>query len=306
MTRTTLRTALAAAPAERPFLVLAEFLPEGGQNPANIARFLADHAANASALPAGFSLVGVMLPQSPNGVPSISPADVFAALERDGLCPGTRFHPPCHGQGPERRRHQLILAGLQKLGLETVLALTGDRPVSGKGVFEVDSPGLIEMIKEMNAESFSRSAPGRFDGVHQFFVLAAVSPFKYTEASQVQQYIKMEKKIRSGADALITQMGWDSRKSEELFRYLDEKGIRTPVFGNVYLLTTATPAPRLMFEGKLPGCFVTAELFEKIGKETPDRHRERAALQVAMYKDLGAAGVDVGGLAELRRHCPRS
>jgi 5-methyltetrahydrofolate corrinoid/iron sulfur protein methyltransferase len=292
-----LRKRLETPAGERPFLVLAELMPLPGGEIRPIEEFLSSYTEKRQTLPAGFALAGITIPQSPNGVSSISPADIYSVLELRGLPPGLDFVPHVTAKDQNVEGIKTYLTGLQKLGLETVLALTGDRPVSGKGVFEVDSPGLIELIKEMNAESFSRSAPGRFDGVHQFFVLAAVSPFKYTEASQVQQYIKMEKKIRSGADALITQMGWDSRKSEELFRYLDEKGIRTPVFGNVYLLTTATPAPRLMFEGKLPGCCVTAELFEKIGKETPARHRERAALQVAMYRDLGAAGVDVGGLA---------
>ena len=68
----------------------------------------------------------------------------------------------------------------------------------------------------------------------QFFPGAAVSPFKYTEASQMQQYYKMEKKIACGAEFLITQVGWDWRKSLELFTYLqggrpDRAGVRQRV-----------------------------------------------------------------------------
>jgi hypothetical protein len=33
-----------------------------------------------------------------------------------------------------------------------------------------------------------------------------------------------------------------SRKSQELFGYLQEESLETPVFGNVYLLSSATPA----------------------------------------------------------------
>ena len=256
MTRTTLRTALAAAPAERPFLVLAEFLPEGGQNPANIARFLADHAANADALPAGFSLVGVMLPQSPNGVPALGPAEVFAALDRDGKWPGLDVIPHVTAKDHNRDGIRSGLIGLRTLGIETLLALTGDKPAAGTGVFDVDSTGLIEIVRELDLDAYQRAKPGHLDRVKPFFVLAAVSPFKYTEGSARQQYLKMAKKIRSGADVLITQMGWDSRKSEEIFRVLRDERIDVPVFGNVYLLSTTTPAPRLMAEGKLPGCVV--------------------------------------------------
>ncbi|NLH44414.1 MAG: dihydropteroate synthase, partial [Planctomycetes bacterium] len=129
---------------------------------------------------------------------------------------------------------------------------------------------------------------------------AAVSPFKYTEPSQMQQYYKMEKKIACGAEFLITQVGWDWKKSLELFRYLKEvfppQEGSIPVIGNVYLLSTLTPAPRLMHDGKLPGCFVSDELLAKVQSERVDDHIERAAQQVAMYKGLGAAGVDVGGV----------
>jgi hypothetical protein len=112
----------------------------------------------------------------------------------------------------------------------------------------------------------------------------------------MQQYFKMEKKIRCGAEFLITQVGWDWKKSLELFTYLKENHIDTPVIGNVYLLSTITPAPRLMHDIKLPGCFVSDELLEKVLSESVDEHIERAAQQVAMYKAMGAAGVDIGGV----------
>jgi 5-methyltetrahydrofolate corrinoid/iron sulfur protein methyltransferase len=70
------------------------------------------------------------------------------------------------------------------------------------------------------------------------------------------------------------------------------------VFGNVYLLSTLTPAPRLMHDGKLPGCFVSDELLAKVQSERVDDHLERAAQQVAMYKALGAAGADLGGVPD--------
>jgi 5,10-methylenetetrahydrofolate reductase len=39
----------------------------------------------------------------------------------------------------------------------------------------------------------------------------------------MQQYFKMEKKIASGARFIITQLGYDWKKSQELFRYLRVK-----------------------------------------------------------------------------------
>ena len=62
-----------------------------------------------------------------------------------------------------------------------------------------------------------------------------MSPFKYNEESQMQQYFKMEKKIASGAKFLITQVGWDWKKSIELMKYLKDAQLDIPVVGNVYL-----------------------------------------------------------------------
>jgi methylenetetrahydrofolate reductase (NADPH) len=283
---------------ERPFLVLAEFVPLAGRDTSNIEKFLKGYAAKKAELPGDIRLAALTLPQNPSGTASMSPADIYSLLKMKDLWEGLDAVPHVTAKDHNTEAIKTYLIGLQKLGLESVLVLTGDKPSSGKGVFAVDSLGLIDLVKDMNYESFQRAKPGSFASVHQFYVLAAVSSFKYTEASQMQQYFKMQKKIRAGADAIITQMGWDSQKSEELFRYLKEEKLGVPVFGNVFLLTTTTPAPRLMYEGKLPGCLVTKELFEKLSRQTFKDHIERAAQQVAMYRELGAAGVDLGGLPD--------
>jgi 5,10-methylenetetrahydrofolate reductase len=293
-----LKKLLAEKEDNRPFIVLAEFLPAGGTETRLIERFLEDYAREKAGMPPGFRLAGVAIPQSPNGIASLSPADVYALLEKKDLWADLDVIPHATAKDHNIEGLRTYLIGLQKHGLESVLALTGDKPSAGKGVYDLDAIGLIALIQELNLESFQRSKGEAFDRVPQFFVLAAVSPFKYAAASQIQQYVKMKKKIRAGAGALITQMGWDWRKSEELFRTMKDEDIRVPVFGNVYLLSAATPAPRLMRDGKLPGCVVTSELYEKVAKEKPADHLERAAEQVAMYRDLGAAGVDLGGLSD--------
>jgi 5,10-methylenetetrahydrofolate reductase len=288
-----------AEPPSR-FLVLVELVPGPGHETASLEKFLRDYSEKKDSVPKSFLLAGITLPQSPNGIFSLSPADIFSALEKKGLWSDLDVIPHATAKDHNTEAIKSYLIGLRTLGLESILALTGDKPASGKGVFEVDSAGLIELIKDLNFESLQRAAPGDYERAHQFSVLAAVSPFKYTEASLMQQVIKMRKKLAAGADGFITQMGWDWRKSADFFRYLAEEGIHVPIFGNVYVLTTATPAPRLMAEGKLPGCLVTRELFAQLTRETPEEHIERAGQQVAMYRDLGAAGVDIGGIADFK------
>jgi len=278
------------------FVILAEFVPLPGHRLNNFEKFLTGYAQKKSELPDDMELAGVTIPQSPSGVASMSPTDIYALLDRKNLWDDLDMVPHVTTKDMNLDAVKSYLIGLQQMGLESVLALTGDKPSESKGVFEVDSIGLIEFMTEMNQQAFAKAKPGAFDKVPQFYIAAAVSPFKYTEAAQMQQYYKMAKKVRAGAKCLITQMGWDWRKSEEMFRYLQEENIDVPIFGNVYYLTTLTPAPRLMFEGKLPGCVVTQELFDKLASESPAQHLDRAAQQVAMYRDLGAAGVDLGGI----------
>src|SRR4029077_4235301 len=132
-----------------------------------------------------------------------------------------------------------------------------------------------------------------------FHIAVAVSPFKYTEADCVYQYVKLEKKIDAGADVAITQVGWDARKFEELRRYLVDRGLSTPLLGNVYVLGPKT-AER-MATAQPPGCWVSPELLAAVRAESraPDAGRqarlERAARTVAIMRGLGYAGAYLGG-----------
>ncbi|MHC4961547.1 MAG: methylenetetrahydrofolate reductase, partial [Planctomycetota bacterium] len=278
------------------FTVTAELTGGPGYNFSPFEKFLSAHAEKKNSIPDGFDFAGIMVPQNPGGVANIDPTDVLAVLEQKGLLDGLDFIP--HISCKDNNTDSMIssLVGFRQRGVENVLALTGDKPVSAQGVFEVESVGLLSLIKSMSNQAILKAKPGQWDQVCRFYAGAAVSPFKYTEASQMQQYYKMEKKIREGAEFFVTQVGWDWRKSLELKQYCQDYNITTPIIGNVYWLTTLTPAPRLMHDVKLPGCFVSDDLLSKLQSETVDEHIERASQQVAMYKSMGYAGVDIGGV----------
>lgn len=283
------------------FIVCAELTGGPGYSYAPIEKFLqAWNDAGSSALPKGFDFACIALPQNPGGVANIQPADVINHLVSRNLLGGLDVMPHVTCKDHNAYGITSLLVGHQHAGIETLLAITGDKPVGAKGVFEVDSVGLLSLIRSMNNENYMKAKPDALDKVHQFYPGAAVSPFKYSVGSQMQQYYKMEKKLASGAQFLVTQVGWDWKKSVELFRYLRENDLSVPVIGNVYFLSTLTPAPRLMHDIKLPGCFVSDDFLKKINSEKVDDHLERAAQQVAMYKALGAAGVDIGGVSDFK------
>ncbi len=281
------------------FVVLAELAAGPGFNFTPIEKFLQDYnKTDDSAIPSGFDFVAITSPQNPSGVANIEPSEVLRQLQKKDLLCGLDFvpHITCKDQNSISILSSLM--GFKNAGAQSVLALTGDKPTTAKKIFELDSPNLLRLIRYTNNQQYIKSKPENIDNIFQFYAGAAVSPFKYTEPSQMQQYYKMEKKIRCGADFFITQMGWDWKKSKELFAYLKENKIDVPVIGNVYLLSTTTAAPRLMHDIKLMGCFVSDELLSKLYLETLDDHIERAAQQVAMYKAMGAAGVDIGGVSD--------
>jgi len=213
------------------------------------------------------------------------PLRVAAAARARGLTPN--IHVTCVSQ--DRSGLRKTLDDMHALSLENVFALTGDYPSAGDQppVFDLDSVQLVRLIDEQRR------------GGTPFHIAVAVSPFKYTEADCVYQYVKLEKKIAAGADVAITQVGWDARKFEELKRYLDERRLGTPLLGNVYVLGPKT-AER-MATGRPPGCWVSADLLAAVRAESQAKdggrlaRLERAARTVAVLGGLGYAGAYIGG-----------
>ena len=170
---------------------------------------------------------------------------VGTAVRARGLVPNV--HQTCVGQ--DRKTIDKILVQLQALEMHNIFAISGDWPKAAMrtAVFDIDSVQLAAHIAELRART---GAP--------FFISCAVSPFKYQREDLLYQYLKLEKKIAAGANMAITQVGWDATKFVELKKYLDERGIKTPVLGNVFVLSRR--AAERMNTGNPPGCWASDEL----------------------------------------------
>jgi methylenetetrahydrofolate reductase (NADPH) len=234
-------------------------------------------------------LVGAGITSYAGGAIGHDPIRVATAAKARGLTPNV--HITCVGK--DRLTIRRELDDLHALGIENVFAITGDYP---KGVdhlknpvpYDFDSVQLVEFLSELRAAGMP------------FQISVAVSPFKWTEPDCVYQYVKLEKKIKAGADFVITQLGYDSRKFRELKRYVDERGYKTPIFGNVYVLPAK--ASERMSKGDPPGCWTAPELVARIQEETKQStdkglaaRLERAAKMVAIVRGLGYAGAYLGG-----------
>ena len=189
-------------------------------------------------------------------------------------------------------------------GFDNVLALSGDYPVMGhRGlaapVFDIDSVGLLSLFAEMNDGLQDEQKPKiRLDRT-DFFLGCVVTNHKRREREVMPQYFKLRKKVEAGARFVINQIGWDTRKDDELLRWIKREELPVSVLANVYLLSR--PAARAFHKGKIPGAIVTDELLELAEREaeSPDKGRgffvDLAAKHVAVARGLGFDGVYLGG-----------
>jgi methylenetetrahydrofolate reductase (NADPH) len=132
-----------------------------------------------------------------------------------------------------------------------------------------------------------------------FFLGCVVTNHKRREREVMPQYFKLRKKVQAGARFVINQIGWNTRKDDELLRWIRREGLPVSVLANVYLLSR--PAARAFHQGKIPGVIVTDELLalaERHGA-SPDKGRaffvEQAAKHVAVARGLGFNGTYLGG-----------
>jgi methylenetetrahydrofolate reductase (NADPH) len=273
------------------FLVTLELVPgrEAGARSAATVKDLARAAFDDGRISA------VSITDNPGGNPSLSPDVIGSEIFKVGM--DVIVHFTCRDTnrvGMESRALQLA-----HMGMKNILALTGDytgRGFGGQGapVFDLDSVQLLAMFSLLSARLASAGDP---DG---YFTGCAVSPFKYTEAESFAQYAKWCRKCAAGARFAITQLGYDTRKFEELARMHRLLDLAVPVLGSVYLLTPG--AAKVMHAGQVPGAHVSAPLLAQVQSEWQDKAEgrrravERAARLAVIMKGLGYRGIHIGGV----------
>jgi methylenetetrahydrofolate reductase (NADPH) len=238
----------------------------------------------------------ISLTDLPGGNPALPPEAFVSYVLEHGLTPIAHLT----GKDGNRSFLEARLHALARLGVENVLALTGDAPKEAfagksKPVYDLDSVlilGLLQALRrglEHNlGEKVVRTTP--FD----FFAGAVVNPFKVHEPDLLMQFYKLRLKIAAGAQFVITQLGYNLRKLYELKQYMEREGVgHIPVLANVYVPTAKIA--RMMRAGELAGCAITDEFIQRLEKEKKPQRLERAALMVAAAKDLGFAGAHIGG-----------
>ena len=126
------------------------------------------------------------------------------------------------------------------LGIENVLCLTGDYVTLGdhpqaKPVFDLDSVSLLQAARELEQ---GRDLAGKeLKGAPKFFLGACVTP----GADPVEpQLIKMEKKVKAGAEFFQTQAIYEPKKFEAFMQ--EAKKFSVPVLVGIVLIRSAAMA----------------------------------------------------------------
>jgi len=178
---------------------------------------------------------------------------------------------------------QSDLLSASVLGIENVLLLTGDHPTLGDhpdamAVFDLDSVQLIQAAKTL--ESGKDMKGNELKGSPKFCIGAVVNPGADPLEPEI---IKMEKKIKSGAQFFQTQAVYDI---DQFKKFLEAtKHLNTTILAGIVLLKSAGMA-KYMNEN-VAGVHVPDNLIEEI-KSVPKEERKNKSVEIAarLIKEL--------------------
>jgi len=173
---------------------------------------------------------------------------------------------------------QSDLLGAYGLGIENVLCLTGDHPSLGdhpqaKPVFDLDSVQLLEAAKAL--QQGEDMVGNKLEGAPEFFLGAVVTP----EAEPLElQIIKMEKKIKAGAQFFQTQAVYDTENFKEFMKQVSGFGVH--IMAGLVLLKSVGMA-RYM-NANVAGVNVPEELITELKKDKEKTKSGLTAVEIAI------------------------
>ena len=166
----------------------------------------------------------------------------------------TIFHYTCRDRNVIALQGDLL--GSWALGLRNLLAVGGDVPERARGVFEVDSLGLVRLISRLNRGESWEGEP--LKGATGFTVGVGADPLAPDLSREVH---RVARKVEAGASFVQTQPIFDPRRAEAFLASLEAQGVKVPVLFGVLPLTGPAQAQRM---AAIPGIRIPEEALRAV------------------------------------------
>ena len=235
-----------------------------------------------------------------DSVTAVNVTDIQTAVMRLGSMIGAKllldrgiepvFQMVCRDRNRLALQSDLLSAAV--LGIDNVLALTGDHVVMGdhqdcKPVYDLDSVGLLKAISTLEAGSDlgvdMKGKPNELDGAPKFFKGCCVTPCAPNVDAQIA---KLEKKVQAGAQFVQTQAVYEPPAFEEFMSKISH--INVPVLVGIVMLKTAGMA-KYMNRG-VPGVTVPDAIIQRMA-DAAKEDREKVSIEIC------------GELVAAMKHC---
>jgi methylenetetrahydrofolate reductase (NADPH) len=196
---------------------------------------------------------------------------------------------------------QSDVIGAASIGIKNMLILTGDHQSFGnhpdaKGVYDLDSIQLIQVVKNMRDKGVFQSGDKILAGNPDVFIGAAANPFADPFEIRVD---RLEKKINAGADFIQTQSVYNVDKFNMWMDEVRSRGLdkRVHILAGITPLKSLKMTERMKFH--VPGVDIPESVYERM-KNASDPKDEgfKIALElISEVKDIkGVHGLHITAL----------
>lgn len=238
-----------SAVRNRAFLVTAEVMPPKGGDPSHMLEMAAKLKGRVHA---------VNVTDGSRAVLRMSSLTASVLLHQQGIEP--IYQLACRDRNVIALQADLM--GAQALGLQNVLALTGDTVKAGdhpkaKAVFNLESIRLLQTIDKLN-QGMDFNEKKLPDGPLNLFAGAAVDPQSSSWSGLERRF---ERKLEAGAQFFQSQLISDFECLDKFMTQIASRGDK-PVLAGIFLLKSAKNAK--FINRRVPGVNISQSLIDRL------------------------------------------
>jgi len=196
---------------------------------------------------------------------------------------------------------QSDILGASAIGVRNILFITGDHQSFGnhpdaKGVYDLDSIQLIQIVKNMRDNGIFQSGDKILSGNPDIFIGAAANPFADPFEYRID---RLEKKIAAGSDFIQTQSVFNLEKFNTYMDEVKSRGLdkRVHILAGITPLKSLKMTERMKFH--VPGVNIPNEIYDRM-KNSSDAKSEGYKIAIELISELkkikGVHGIHITAL----------